>query len=73
MTSGTDESASLIVLRENGPMTLRDLTAATANRMGFSLMYAEVDGVMRRHLDRGQAACDADAEDYRRSIWRAAA
>lgn len=64
-------SVSLDVLREQGPMTLRELTGATAKRMGWSLMYADVDAVMRRHAEDGDATCSSGA-DYRDSVWTAA-
>lgn len=62
---------SLDILREQGPMSLRDLTAATAKRMGRSLLpYDDVEAVMRRH---DEARCTERANDRRDSVWSAAA
>lgn len=64
-------SASLTALREHGePMTLRELTRATAKAMGWSLMYLDVAGVMARHLSEGQVS-RTPARDYRDDVWTA--
>lgn len=68
--SASRTSTSLEILREQGPMTLRDLTRATARRRNWSLMYADVDAVMHGHLERGQVTREK-ADDWRNDVWTA--
>lgn len=64
-------STSLDVLRDEGPMTLRDLTMATSRKMGgWTLLYDNVDAVMRVHEEGGEARCEK-AEDWRDNRWSA--
>lgn len=63
-------SASLTILHEQGPMTLRDLTRATSLRMGWSLMYDDVLAVMTVHLDASEVERRA-ATDYLDDVWSA--
>lgn len=63
-------SQSLMILKEDGPMTLRELTRATAQRMQMVLMYEDVAAVMQGHLNDGLVAVE-DAPDYRDKVWRA--
>ncbi len=71
-TPMTDHLAlSVIVLREQGPMSLRDLTAETAQRMGWSLMYDDVFGVLAAAQQRGEVRSIDDPDDYRNQRWEA--
>jgi hypothetical protein len=63
-------SQSLMILKEDGPMTLRKLTQATAQRMQVVLMYEDVAAVMQSHLNEGLVEVE-DALDYRDKIWKA--
>lgn len=66
-------SDSLEILREQGPMTLRELTRATARKRNWgSLYYDDVDAVMHGHLDRGEVTREK-AEDWRNDVWAAVA
>lgn len=62
-------SASLEILRERGPMTLRDLTRATASRMGWTLLYDDVEAVMRSHQAKREATVETTAGDWRDYVW----
>jgi hypothetical protein len=64
-------STSLTILREQGPMTLHVLTGATAMRMQQTMLYADVDAVMRVHLDEGVVSCEGPPDDYRETVWTA--
>lgn len=65
-------SESLTILRDQGPMTLRDLTRATSIKMGWSLLHADIDAVMRGHLADGTARRDTNAGvDFRDNVWAA--
>lgn len=66
-------SASLDILREQGPMSLRDLARVTALEMGWTLLYDDVHNVMCRHEQRGEATCEPGSKDYRDAIWSATA
>lgn len=67
----TSEAVSVTVLRESGPLDLREITRLTAIRMGWSLMYDDVDAVLRREQDAGRVALVSSAGDYRNQVWKA--
>lgn len=67
-----DISTSLAILGARGPMTIRELTGATAKALGVTVYYDDVDAVMRRHAAQGFARCDqAPGLDYREDCWTA--
>jgi hypothetical protein len=67
--SGT--APSVTVLRERGPMDLREVTRQTAIRLGASIMYDDVDAVLEREREAGRVRIAADAGGYRNRIWEA--
>lgn len=62
---------SVAVLREQGPLSIRDLTALTAARLGCSLGYDDVLAVMERERRASRVVQVTDGGDYRNRIWRA--
>jgi len=73
----TDESTfvapSVAVLREHGgALDLREITRLTAERLGTSLMYEDVDAVLRREQGEGRVALVTDTDDFRRRTWKTA-
>lgn len=66
-------SVSLTILRERGPMTLRDLTRETAIRMGHDQFYTDVDAVMRRLASDGEVRLQRHRPDnWVENVWAAA-
>jgi hypothetical protein len=66
------ERASVQILREHGPMDLRCVTRETAVRLqAGSLMYADVDAVLRAAAIRGEVRVLAERGDYRECVWEA--
>lgn len=65
-------STSLAILRERGPMTLRELTRATSVEMDCRQLYLDVDAVMHRHLEDGEVTLVEDGQDFREDRWAAA-
>lgn len=66
-------TTSLRILREDGPMTLRELTRRTAMALGYDQFYADVDAAMREHEKHGQATREEPppAAPYADSVWTA--
>lgn len=62
---------SVAVLREHGPLDLREITRYTAKRLGMSVMYEDVDAVLQRECEDGHVVLVVDAGDYRNRIWEA--
>lgn len=52
-------------------MTLRDVTRATAKQQGWTVMYEDVNAVLRGAANRGEVEVLVDAPDYRDRLWRA--
>lgn len=63
---------SVLVLREHhAPMTLADVARATAKRQGWSVLYEDVDAVLRGAEQRREVEVLVDAPDYRDRLWQA--
>jgi hypothetical protein len=63
------EAISVQVLREEGPLSLRDVTRLTARKMGCSLTHEGVAAVLESAARRGEVVCIGTGGDYRNNIW----
>lgn len=66
----SDDPVSLRVLREQGPLTLRELTRQTAMKLKLgTILYDDVDAVMRQAENLGRAKIATLAPDWRDHTW----
>lgn len=70
--SSSEWVPSVEVLRDMGPLTLREVTAETARRMGVPQTYEDVAAVLERERKRGRVARVSEGGDYRNNMWDAA-
>jgi hypothetical protein len=71
MSIEDEAAAAVAVLREQGPLTLIELTKQTAIRLGHSILYMDVYGRMLREQKAGRVVVAEAGVDYREWIWRA--
>ena len=66
----THVPASVEVLREHGPLNLREIARFTAAALDANMQYEHVNSVLRVARDNGQVALIGSGGDYRNNIWK---
>lgn len=64
-------SISTLVLKNHGPLDLREITQLTALRVGKSLKYENVHAVLLREQEAGRVTRVMETRDYRTDVWEA--